>query len=86
MRAATISANSKSGSVGISRGGGTRGARLMGLAIASFVPAVFWSALIEAAAYLLGTPLAAVTVAWTCAAITLLLAVVCAPLIMRGPV
>lgn len=86
MRAVMTSAISRSSTVAIRRAGGTRVGRLAGLAIASFAPAVFWSALIEAATSTLGAPLALATVAVTCAAITLFLAAVCAPMILRDSV
>jgi hypothetical protein len=57
--------------------------RLVGLAIASLVPAVFWMILIEIGATLLGTPLAPHTIWIMGAAITVFLTAVCAPLIMR---
>jgi hypothetical protein len=86
MRAVMTSAISRPGTVVVRRADGSRIARLAGLAIASFLPAVFWSVLIDVAAILLGAPLAPLTIAFTCAAITLFLAVVCAPLILRGSV
>jgi hypothetical protein len=62
---------------------GSVGARLIGLAIASVVPAVFWMILIETAATWLGAPFALHTIWIMGSAITVFLAVVCAPLIMR---
>jgi hypothetical protein len=86
MRAVMTSAISRSGTVAVRHADGSRVARLAGLAIASFVPAAFWSVLIEVVAILLGAPLAPLTLAFTCAAITLFLAVVCAPLILCGSI
>lgn len=83
MRAAMTSAISRPGTIAVRRADGSRVARLAGLAIASFVPAAFWSVLIGVAATWLGASLAPLTLAFTCAAITLFLAAVCAPLILR---
>jgi hypothetical protein len=62
-----------------------RGARLLGLAIASLAPGIFWSVLIASIAAWLGAPLKPLTVAMTCAAISSFLAIVCAPFILRDP-
>ncbi|HXE01322.1 MAG TPA: hypothetical protein VN623_05180 [Hyphomicrobium sp.] len=86
MRAVMTSAISRPGTIAVRRADGSRVARLAGLAIASFVPAAFWSMLIEVAAIWIGAPLAPLTLAFTCAAITLFLAAVCAPLILRGSI
>jgi hypothetical protein len=62
---------------------GSRGGRLVGLAIASLLPAVFWMALIKATATWLGVSPAPHTIWFAGAAITVFLATVCAPLILR---
>ncbi len=61
-----------------------RAARVVGLAIASVVPAVFWTLLIKVAAAWYGSPLTSATLAITCGAITLFLVIVCAPLMIRN--
>lgn len=58
-------------------------ARMTGLAIASVLPAVFWSALIEAALTWFGAPLSLLAVSLLCATIALFLTIACAPLILR---
>jgi hypothetical protein len=63
-----------------------RMAQLLGLAIASILPAVFWSALIEAALAWLGLALSSLTVTVLCVSIALFLTVACAPLILRRDV
>ena len=86
MPAAMTSAITRTGSVATARPSPQiRGARFVGLVVASFVPAVFWSALIAAVAIWCGAPLAPATIAFTCAAITAFLAAVCAPFVLRGP-
>jgi hypothetical protein len=63
----------------------SRGARLVGLAIASFAPGIFWSVLIAAIAAWLDAPLKPLTVMMTGATIASFLAIVCAPFILRDP-
>jgi len=63
----------------------SRGARMVGLAIASFAPGMFWSVLIAVTAAWLGEPLNPLTIVMTCAAITAFLAIACAPFILRDP-
>ncbi|MFT3730072.1 MAG: hypothetical protein QM780_01425 [Hyphomicrobium sp.] len=60
-------------------------ARLVGVAIASLIPAVFWSAIIELGAAWLGKPLSSATIAVIGMAIALFLFAVCAPLMLRKP-
>lgn len=62
---------------------GRRTARLVGLAIASLAPAIFWCVVIEIVTYWLGTPISTTTVAITGATIALFLFVICAPLMLR---
>jgi hypothetical protein len=61
----------------------SRGYRLVGLAIASLVPALFWGALLAQTAKWLNAPLSMLTIEITFAAIALFLAAVCAPIILR---
>jgi hypothetical protein len=61
-----------------------RFARLVGIAIAALVPAIFWSVVIEIAAHWLGTSMSPVTVATVGATIALFLFAVCAPLMLRN--
>jgi hypothetical protein len=60
-----------------------RGAQLAGLAVASIVPALLWSLLIDAVATWFNSPLSLTTVFLIGGAIALFLAVICAPLILR---
>lgn len=60
-------------------------ARFGGVMIASLVPAVFWSLLIELGSLWLGRPLASSTIVIIGAAIALFLFAVCAPLMLRKP-
>jgi len=63
----------------------TRMARLGGLAIASLVPALFWSAMMALAASWLHAPISTFTIAIVGGAIALFLAAVCAPIVWRDP-
>lgn len=60
-----------------------RGTQLLGLAVASIVPALIWCALINAVALWISGPLSLRTTLITGVVIALFLAVVCAPLILR---
>ena len=60
-----------------------RGAQVVGLAIASVVPATIWGLLITATATWIGAPLAPRTVLFVAAAIALFLGAVCSPIILR---
>jgi hypothetical protein len=57
--------------------------RLIGLVIASVLPALFWSALIKAAFSWFGMPLPALAVLAVGVSIALFLTIACAPLILR---
>ena len=63
---------------------GRRSARLVGLAIASLAPAIFWSVVIEIVAHWLGTSVSPATVAIVGATVALFLFAVCAPLMLRN--
>jgi hypothetical protein len=58
-------------------------ARLVGVAIASLVPAVFWSVIIELVSLWAGKPISPLAIAIVCCSITLFLVAVCAPLMLR---
>jgi hypothetical protein len=60
-----------------------RAAQLLGLAIASILPAIFWGVLIEAALTWFGLPLSPLAVTALCVSIALFLTIACAPLILR---
>lgn len=59
--------------------------RFAGLAIASLVPAAFWSAILALGALWLDKPLSYSTVLMVGAAIALFLFAICAPLMLRRP-
>lgn len=59
--------------------------RFAGLAIASLVPAVFWSAILAVGALWLDKPLSSTTILMVGAAIALFLFAICAPLMLRRP-
>jgi hypothetical protein len=84
MAMLTTSAVARSGAVSIAaRPAGPRAAQLIGLAIASILPAVFWSALIKVALTWFGLPLSPLAVTVLCVSIALFLTIACAPLILR---
>jgi hypothetical protein len=84
MPTLTTSAVARSGAASIAtRPAGPRVAQLVGLAIASILPAVFWSALIKAALTWFGLPLSPLAVTVLCVSIALFLTIACAPLILR---
>ena len=58
-------------------------AQLIGLAVASIVPAAVWCVLINAIAMWISGPLSALTTAIIGVTIAVFLAIVCAPLILR---
>jgi hypothetical protein len=58
-------------------------ARLVGVAIAALVPAVFWSAIIGLGALWIGKPLSSNTIEIIGGSIAIFLFVVCAPLMLR---
>ncbi len=60
-----------------------RSARIIGLAVASLVPALFWIVMIELVAHWLGTSVSPTTIALMGATIVVFLLAVCAPLILR---
>jgi len=60
-------------------------ARLVGLAIASLAPAIFWCVAIELIAYWLGISLSPMAIAAVFATITVFLFAICAPLMLRKP-
>jgi hypothetical protein len=57
--------------------------RLVGIAIASLVPAVFWTSLIELVSLWLGAPISPLKIAIVGFGIAAFLAAVCAPLVLR---
>ncbi|WP_081741022.1 hypothetical protein [Hyphomicrobium sp. 802] len=59
--------------------------RFAGLAIASLVPAAFWSAILAVGALWLDKPLSSKTILMVGAAIALFLFAICAPLMLRRP-
>ena len=79
----TTSAVARSGIVCTAKPAKPRAAQLIGLAIASILPAVFWSALIDATLTWFGVPLAPLAVTVLCVSIALFLTIACAPLILR---
>jgi hypothetical protein len=60
------------------------GARLFGLAIVTFGPALFWVAVLAVVSHVFGAPLATSTLVLMGAAISFFLCVVCAPIIFRN--
>jgi hypothetical protein len=58
-------------------------AGITGVAIASLIPAVFWSVVIELVSLWLGTPLSPFAIMIVGGGITLFLFAVCAPLMLR---
>lgn len=58
-------------------------AQLVGLAVASIVPAVIWCVLIDVVAMWISGPLSALTTVVIGVTIAVFLAIVCAPLILR---
>jgi hypothetical protein len=66
------------------RGQRRLGARLVGLAIASLVPAFFWAGILEFVSYELGVPVSLGAVEMIGGAIALFLLAVCSPFILRG--
>jgi hypothetical protein len=60
------------------------GTRLVGLAIASLVPAFFWAGVLELVSHGLGVPISLGAVEMTGGAIALFLMAVCWPLMLRG--
>ncbi|HVX36211.1 MAG TPA: hypothetical protein VHC71_08330 [Hyphomicrobium sp.] len=60
-----------------------RGTQLLGLAVASIVPALIWCVLINVVAMWISGPLSLLTTIITGVVIALFLAVVCAPLILQ---
>ncbi|MET0409453.1 MAG: hypothetical protein ABW006_13910 [Hyphomicrobium sp.] len=84
MRTATTAAV-VSRATGISRSHAQRplAMRLVGIAIAALLPAVFWSAVIEVVSRALGTPLSPLAITTIGAAIALFLFAVCTPLMLR---
>lgn len=63
---------------------GGHAAKLAGVAFAALLPALFWTALIAAAANLLGYAVPAEALLATGAGIATFLAAVCAPLMLRS--
>ncbi len=59
-------------------------ARAAGLAIACLIPALFWSAAAALVSHWLGSPLSLSAIELIGGAIALFLAVVCAPIMLRG--
>jgi hypothetical protein len=60
-----------------------RSGRIVGLAVASLAPALFWMVMIEMVAYWLGRPLSPTTLTMVGATIAFFLFAVCAPLMLR---
>lgn len=60
-----------------------RVAQFIGLAIASLVPGVLWGAFIAAVAAMMGSPLTMRAIVITGAAIAFVLALICAPVMLR---
>lgn len=65
------------------RASGAFPARVLGLAIVSIGPALFWVGVLAFISHLIGRPFSSHTLALTGGAIGLFLAVVCAPFILR---
>jgi len=60
-----------------------RGAQLLGLLLASIIPAAIWCVLISSVAFWIGEPISIQTTFIIGVVIALFLAIVCAPLILR---